>query len=789
MYCFIKYMKIGYKLVSLDLETISYNTIFTTVNKLIPLIYFNLSYEKLTEISSMTTILQAISPRVILLILLFSSQFISASFANEIEDCEEDVFSIYCPQNAYLDCNDEIWDLSWLGNAYYHDYTGTHDAGYPEVKYHLNDCNIGYITRTWKVADYNNVWHKCTQYVYVDGNYFNSSTIDWPDNIELTGCNPPTKPYQLPKGYDIPTWSNYGASCSKIGTNYHDNVYVYGPGCYEIIRTWSLVDCCNFNPYYNQGIWTYNQRITVTTTGYTPSVWVPYDVQAETTNCEKVYVDIPALEVKDGCEDQYIISNNSPYASYDGANASGKYPVGVTEVRFMVKYNCWETKFYYVNVTVLDNSHPTPYCYYGLAVPLMGVDTDDDGEVDDGMFELWASDLDAGSFHPCRPDETLKLSFSSDPYDNVRVFTCEDIGEKELEIWVTDETGKQDYCGTYVDIQNNAANIPNCEPIMAASISGVISSVFNNTEDLMLDINSSFEGMEFDTTYIIEQNVSILDSTVNENGQISYHYGIEEISTPIFDTTHVNKDFEIEVQEGEYFLADLDLNEDYELTIINSKETAVNIDTMDVHLLAAYLNDEYDLDAFQMMAADLNHDLMVDESDLNILSAFVEGGLSEEEIDLSWVTFDPTYEMDSNGNTDISDYPNSRMVEIKNRNASGIDLLLFQMGDLTNETDLNSLIGGSLAEHRDLSQFKIKSIQPNPFTDESTFHIYNDKKQNIGIELFDIKGGKITSMKYVLDKGHHSIKLNGGHFDRSGIYFYVISSETSIHQGKLVHIK
>ncbi|WP_235299161.1 T9SS type A sorting domain-containing protein [Portibacter marinus] len=733
--------------------------------------------------------LQIKIPQYLLLILTTFILSFGSVLANEINDCEDEdvVFEIYCPPTKWIDCDDEIWDLSWLGNAWYKDYTGTHDAGEPQVKYHLNDCNVGYITRTWKVADYHGYWHKCTQKIYVQGNYFNSGSIKWPKNIELSGCNPPTDPEHLPYGKNKPTWSTYGATCSKIGVNYHDNVFTYGPGCYEIIRTWKIVDCCNFNPWTNTGIWTYNQRITVTTAYDAPQVWVPYDVTAETTGCQKAWVDIPPLQVKDGCEDQYIITNNSPFAYKNGADASGKYPVGTTKVRFMVKYNCWETKFFYVNVTVKDNSTPVPYCYFGLAVPLMGVDEDGDGEFEDGMREVWASEFDAGSYFPCNPHIPLKFSFSSDPTDNVRVFTCEEVGQQEVNIWVTAATGQQDYCTTYIKIQNNGADIPNCEALEEASISGKISSVYGNTESLMLDVNSSWEGMEFDTSYSTQTEVLVIDSMINEDGSISYDYGIAEVEVASIDTTDIDKDFAIEVQEGEFMLENLDLNEDYILTLSNMKPDYSFIDTMDVHVLSAFLEGKVELDMYQKMAADLNHDQIIDFDDLAILNDYVNG--SNTATQFNWVTYDPDHQVPSNMALDVDDYPTSKLVEINNRNAVGVELMIFQMGDLTHASSLEDILLTQPVSQREIHGFELQSISPNPFSREVAFEFTNDIEQEVSLEIFTLNGAKVYSRIQTVEKGSKNFVVNANDMGTSGLYLYVLKSNTASYQGKLIQIK
>src|SRR5690606_8360090 len=45
-----------------------------------------------------------------------------------------------------------------------------------------------------------------------------------------------------------------------------------------------------------------------------------------------------------------------------------------------------------------------------------------------------------------------------------RSFSCEDLGENEVRMYVTDASGNQSYCRTKVIIQNNNVRIPDCEP-------------------------------------------------------------------------------------------------------------------------------------------------------------------------------------------------------------------------------------------------------------------------------------------------------------------------------------
>jgi len=406
-----------------------------------------------------------------LFLLSFSMTSVFAYEANE-ECAEEDVsFTLYCPDDLTVSCTDEIWDLSIYGNATYYYNGGWYDAGTPVVNYYLNSCNSGYITRTWTVEDYNWNPYSCTQTITVlaDGSSFNEYNITWPqEHITLEGCYPSTHPSQLPPGWGYPTWYNSGSSCGtgNIGVSFSDQIFTISSTCKKIVRKWQVIDWCQYNPnswYGGGGIWTYYQFIKISK-GDLPILICPEDITVNSNNCVNAYVNVPPLWVEgETCGGDYEITNNSPYADSNGADISGTYPVGWHYVKYTVKYGCGSKKTCTRKIKVTKNKPPTPYCYAALAVPLMGVDTDGDGEFDDGMVEIWAKDLDKGSTASCNGG-SLKFSFSSDVTDTYKTFTCADVGENTVQMWVTDNKGNQSYCLVIIDVQNNGANIPDCEP-------------------------------------------------------------------------------------------------------------------------------------------------------------------------------------------------------------------------------------------------------------------------------------------------------------------------------------
>ena len=105
--------------------------------------------------------------------------------------------------------------------------------------------------------------------------------------------------------------------------------------------------------------------------------------------------------------------------------ASGTYPVGVHTIYWFVEDGCGNVmKHEYDTFEVLDCKAPTPYCkdrnhHSGNASAMVR------------SIDVWASDLDDGSFDNCTEQENLKFFFngdSSDTSETSRTFDCDDLG-------------------------------------------------------------------------------------------------------------------------------------------------------------------------------------------------------------------------------------------------------------------------------------------------------------------------------------------------------------------------
>lgn len=167
-------------------------------------------------------------------------------------------------------------------------------------------------------------------------------------------------------------------------------------------------------------------------------------------------VQIPFPDTLGFCEMVTItITSDMPnhFDNQDGTGIATGVPPGVYTVTYTATDNCGNSATCEAPVTVVDCKLPIPFCDYDIQFFLSGSPAE---------VTVEASQLDAGSFDNCTASEDLIFSFSSDTTDNTLIFGTGDIGFQELELWVTDENGNQDFCFSFIII--NSVNV-DCENI------------------------------------------------------------------------------------------------------------------------------------------------------------------------------------------------------------------------------------------------------------------------------------------------------------------------------------
>lgn len=359
------------------------------------------------------------------------------------------IAGLICPPDTTVDCDADIWDLSGYGDAILKTYTDTLDPGDPEVEYHLNDCNIGVITRTWSAYDPYGHYHTCTQTITVSGtSTFGEHNINWPPDYMTDECGASLDPDDLPEPFNAPTWDD--VSCSMIMYNHKDLDFYISDGCVKILRKWSLLDWCTYDPNSgsNAGRWEHTQVLKIMTLDEPEINCIPDVTVSSGSECGVAYVPLDDVTGSTICGAGVTITNNSPYADEGGANASGTYPQGTTEVKFTAEDGCGNKAYCKVKITVLDLKQPTPVCMHGISATL--------SVMSNGYYTVLFPELfDRGSYDNCTPKDKLKFWVEPD------TLWCSDLDTADVRVYVEDEAGNVSYCETYVYLTDNQDKCPN----------------------------------------------------------------------------------------------------------------------------------------------------------------------------------------------------------------------------------------------------------------------------------------------------------------------------------------
>src|SRR6056297_1440828 len=316
------------------------------------------------------------------------------------------------------------------------------------------DCGTGVIVRTFRaVDDFGNSSTAFQRITVEQCSPFSESDIRWPRDRELA-CDENGDYSTDPDATGEPEISNNNA-CSQIAVRKDDEMFEVTPdACFKILRTWTVLDWCQKDAEGNNLTWTHTQVIKVND-DEAPELLVCDDV----TFCDSAAVGCTGFaslvqEVEDCTPEDFLNiswrvkpfnAGNNPNDDIvgTGLDASGNYPFGTHRITWIVEDMCGNVGTCQYLFTVEDCKLPTPIVINGLATVVMP---------SSGCIDVEASLFDAGSFDNCGE---VVMSYSADTTDDVRTFCCDDtIGVKEVEFWVTDESGNQDFVVTYIDIQD-----------------------------------------------------------------------------------------------------------------------------------------------------------------------------------------------------------------------------------------------------------------------------------------------------------------------------------------------
>ena len=444
--------------------------------------------------------------------------------------------TIVCPPNITLECTDDANDITLIGEPIAND-ACSFDTVTVVVNDNTNQCGTGTITRAFTVVDLYGNNASCTQTITVVD--VTPIAVVFPDDYTITGCNGGAglHPDSLPAPFDYP--EVFGDDCELVAYNFDDQLFtVAPPACFKIVRDWTIINWCEYNP--NAGVFTgiyTSQQILTVMDNEAPTLTCPDDqiVQIFSNDC---FTDLALPTANaDDCSDVIDITITSDFGNGNGPFydiAPGEY-----SAVYLATDGCGNSSSCSIDISVVDGKKPTPYCKDGLVISLMNTNPP--------MVDIWANDFDEGSFDNCAGD--VQISFSADVNITSLTFTCDDIGENPIQMWVTDAVGNQDFCETFVIIQDNMGICSNNNTPLVAS--GTIQNDLGyNVEFVTVDVNDginapvttaadgtfNFDNLSLGSDYTVtpEKNMNPLNGvTTLDLVQIQRHIlGISPMTSP-----------------------------------------------------------------------------------------------------------------------------------------------------------------------------------------------------------------------------------------------------------------
>lgn len=479
----------------------------------------------------------------------------------------------------------------------------------PEVIDYRNSCGVGIIKRKFYIEAGN--WSDwCYQTITVK-DYTNSYyDINWPDDYTANAClygPEDVDPEDLQPPYDKPTingYNGYGNSCSLIGHAHEDLVFTFSDGaCKKILREWTVIDWCKYQPNnpWSPGIWKHTQVIKLMNPNAPTFINGCQDVVVDgyEPNCSGRFFQQPQIE--DDCTPtehlkwDYKIDlwNDGSYdISYEGTGqptVDRVIPNGWHKILWNVSDACGNYRTCSYKVHVVDKKAPSPVCYYGLSTVVMPLG---------GMVTIWAKDFNVSSTDNCTPAYKLKFSFSENPWETSRTFTCDDLGTVPIQIWAHDEYGNKDYCTTFIKINDNADA---CEGM------NVVSGLVNTFTNVAVpQVSAAMYKIMPDQSLDQDESESASDAT----GHFTLGFG----------TTQYDRMVKLS-REG---------------------KKLEGISTLDLITLQRHLNgDEPITEPYKLYAADLDGNGRVGANDLLLLKKALLGGFKIPGYpgNLSWIFF------------------------------------------------------------------------------------------------------------------------------------------------------
>ena len=679
--------------------------------------------------------------------------------------------TLTCPPNQTVSCQ-MIFDLNNLDVTF-----GTLDIGescgsiiVPTVTEDFNDCGIGTLTRLYEaVASQepgSQVLAQCKQVITFENNDpFPIENIICPEvTVNLDGCDDPDN--FGPDVTGVPEFTT--GICDRLGTDFNDKVFTFnndeGDACFKILRDWRIVDWCRIDPSTGTFFEASCNQVIQITNSARPVISGDQKVNicSFDDDCDSADVTLQ-VRGEDDCtiganlvwRYEIFVGTISAFPSTTGTadivvdgtgdllDASGNYPVGNHIIRYTYFDGCGNSTTTSQEFTVANCRAATSYCLSGVAIDLMPIDDDGDGVPDFGMIELWANDFDAGSSHPC--GYPVILSFSADPNDTNKSFTCATRGPQEVNIWasvlIPNGDLVQTFCTTFVDIQDNMGL---CTGLSVAVDGNIFTEEQRNVENV---------------------EVSLVGSAAT-------------------DYTSV---------DGEYAFPKMPTGGDYSVDPYSNEDASNGISTLDLIRIQRHILGLETLDSpYKHIAADIDNNKIINGTDLVELRKLILGIYTEFPNNDSWKFVDKEYAFTNSNDPLLETYPQQYEITNLERDMN-IDFIAVKIGDVNNSAEVNlqsqgriqntnggiNVVVGKIEEANALGDLITIPLMLDTDTEVQGFQ-FALEYDNHAMDVIGVNGLgiELASSNYIIEDDRILISWNGDSTDDLGLEIVATAKNT-----------
>ena len=652
---------------------------------------------------------------------------------------------------------------------------------------------------------------------------FDNTAIVWPED-EVVDCD----------AYDNgePGWPE--TTCNLVGVSLESDTFMFdGNSCMKILNHWTIIDWCLYDPTdpNSFGKYTHTQVVKIIDT-MDPVVSVQDSVcYAVLNDCQSSGVILSAMGVDNGdcgtrwlrwelsvdayadwTEDYFYSTNNPKYLSNGQPNpyhidrsgnnvdVSVELPDGIPASNIWHRAiwraydGCGNTSSEMVYFQIADKKAPTPYCL-NLSTAVM----------ENGEVELWAVDLDQGSFDNCTNNESLLFTFTNtappprkdDEYDSNA-----DLQWYNGNFWYynSEERDASTGFGEYEKQDDYGGEIHRWEPGLRSS--GKIFTIDDADSDGFVEVPIYVWDENGNVDYCLV-TLRLVDNggggMAMVSGKVVTEFGeaVENITTELDGPLNYHLD-DITDREGVYAFPNTPQFADYELKGHKNDDYLNGVSTLDLIVIQRHILGLENLDSpYKMIAADINNDRGITAIDLIELRKLILGIYSALPANGSWKLIDASMSLSLNNPWD---YKENISIQALVDDKMNEDFVGVKVGDVNNSVVTNAK-GTDPIEKRgqEFAELKYKDrVLKGGQINEVDLFLDQEDISGMQFELIFSKAELISFTKKTAWEGMHvldgnSLKLScnkiGRHDVESALFVVELKPEVDISLSEVVSLE